>query len=158
MSKLTQGTQIYVLDPSDDSVLAIECATNFNPGGNPKAQIEDTCLESAARTYKPGMATPGQATITINADPTNASHIRLFELSQSSDEADQNLQFAVGWSDGVAPPTVDSNGNFNFPATRTWFAFGGYVSDFPFDFALNAVVTSQVTVQRSGPAQWIPKA
>lgn len=158
MSKLTKGTVIYFLDPADDSVTAIDCATNFNPGGNPKAQIEDTCLESDVRTYKPGLATPGQATITINADPTNASHIRLFELATSNIESEQSLQFAVGWSDGTAPPTADTAGHMNLPNTRTWFTFTGYVSDFPFDFALNSVVTSQVTVQRSGAGNWIAKA
>ncbi|STV76378.1 Uncharacterised protein [Klebsiella michiganensis] len=38
------------------------------------------------------------------------------------------------------------------------FIFQGYVSDFPFDFQANAVVTTSATIQRSGSAVWVPKA
>jgi len=44
------------------------------------------------------------------------------------------------------------------PDTRTWFKFRGYVSDFPFDFSQNTVVTTEVSIQRSGSSQWIKKA
>lgn len=158
MSMLTQGSKLYVIDPENDTVLPIDCVTNFNPGGNPADQIEDTCMEdtSGTRTYKRGLRTPGQAAITINADSRIASHVRLFELSQGID--DTILRWALGWSDGTAAPTVGTDGDFDLPDTRTWFTFGGYVADFPFDFALNALVSSAVSVQRSGPGQWVPKA
>lgn len=159
MSKLAQGTQIYFIDPSTDMVMVIECATSFNPGGNPADQIEDTCLEDFERTYKPGLRTPGTATITLNADPDNDSHVRIYELSQENPPP--NVQWAVGWSDGTSAPgvMVDSNGDtvFDVPDDRTWYLFEGYVSDFPFDFQLNSVVTSDVTIQRSGGAVWARK-
>ncbi|HBU0543056.1 TPA: phage tail protein, partial [Klebsiella pneumoniae] len=44
------------------------------------------------------------------------------------------------------------------PSDRTWFIFQGYVSDFPFDFQGNAVVTTSATIQRSGSSVWVPKA
>lgn len=156
MSKLTQGTQVYFIDPDDLSVIAIDCATSFNPGGNPADQIEDTCLESEVRTYKKGLRTPGAASLTINADPEKASHTRLHELSE--DDTDRNVKFAVGWSDGTAAPTADSDGDWVLPSTRTWFTFDGFVSDFPFDFAANSVVTTSVSIQRSGGSTWTPKA
>ncbi|MDO1979112.1 phage tail tube protein, partial [Escherichia coli] len=62
---------------------------------------------------------------------------------------------------GIAPTEAqDSNGDWDFvlPPTRTWFVFRGYVSDFPFDFAANAVVTSTATIQRSGGSAWIRKS
>jgi hypothetical protein len=159
MSKLTQGTQIYFIDPEDDSVVEIICATDFNPGGNPSDTIDDTCLADTTASSRKGLRRPGQATLTVKADPTNASHLRLFELSNSDAEADQDLHFVVGWSDGIGiPPTVDSNGTFNLPTTRTWYAFDGYVADFPMNFALNTTVEANVTIQRSGPAAWIAKA
>lgn len=156
MSKLTQGTQVYFIDPDDLSVVSIDCATSFSPGGNPADQIEDTCLESDVRTYKKGLRTPGTASLTINADPEKESHIRLHELSE--DDTDRNVKFAVGWSDGTAAPTVDSDGDWVLGAGRTWFTFDGYVSDFPFDFAANSVVTTAVTIQRSGGSTWTPKS
>ncbi|WP_430317155.1 phage tail tube protein [Pseudomonas sp. p1(2021b)] len=161
MSILTQGTQVYALvkpvtGTGPLTVLEVECATAFNPGGSPKEQIEDTCLSSKERTYKPGLRTPGQASLTINADPNNASHIRLHQLSE--EDGDTTVKWAVGWSDGTAAPTLNTTGDdFELPETRTWFVFEGYVADFPFDFAANAVVSTAVSIQRSGGSAWIKK-
>lgn len=161
MSILAQGTQIYALVPpvtgtGPMTVLEVECATTFNPGGAPADSIEDTCLSSLVRTYQKGLRTPGDASLGINADPRNASHIRLHELSEA--DGDTTISWAVGWSDGVAPPTVNTAGDdFELPDSRTWFTFQGYVSDFPFDFASNEVVKSTVTIKRSGGSAWIRK-
>lgn len=158
MSIVAQGTEIFYFNP-DDPTPAIDrvvCATTFSPGGNPADQIEDTCLEDFERSYKPGLRTPGQATMGINADPNNDSHIALHQLSQSNPSP--VLKFAVGWSDGTSAPTLNgTSDDFILPTDRTWFVFEGYVSDFPFDFSQNTVVTSQVTIQRSGGSQWIKK-
>ncbi|URD40652.1 phage tail protein [Pseudomonas sp. BYT-5] len=162
MSILTQGTQVYALvkpvtGTGPLTVLEVECATAFNPGGSPKEQIEDTCLSSKERTYKPGLRTPGQASLTINADPNNASHIRLHQLSE--EDGDTTIKWAVGWSDGTEAPTLNTAGDdFELPETRTWFVFEGYVADFPFDFAANSVVSTAVSIQRSGGSAWIKKS
>lgn len=240
MSILSQGTQIYALvptagNPSIFEVMEIECATAFSPGGNPADQIETTCLSETVRSYMRGLRTPGQATLSLNADPRNASHVRLHQLSE--DDSIESIRWVVGWSDGkgIAPtvgfsgalaaisltdggsgytsaPTVAITGgggtgaaataivsggevtgfnitnpgsgytsaptialtggggsdaaasavlgagdDFVLPPTRTWFLFDGYVSDFPFDFAANAVVTTAATIQRSGGSAWIRK-
>lgn len=158
MSKLTQGTKVYFIDNSGEteSVVAINCATSVNPGGAPADQVEDTCLEDFERSYKPGLRTPGQATIGLAADPDDDGHLTLFEMSQANPP--KETQFAVGWSDGTDEPTIDAQaGGFDLPATRTWFVFSGYVSDFPFDFQQNSVVDSQITIQRSGGSAWVKK-
>lgn len=155
MAILSQGTEIFYIDPADDSVNRVVCATSFSPGGNPADQIETTCLEDFDRSYEPGLRTPGQATMSINADPTNESHLRLHELAESNPSP--TLQWAIGWSDGTDAPTVGSDGTFDLPDSRTWFTFEGYVSDFPFDFAQNTVVTSELTIQRSGGSAWTPR-
>ena len=146
MAKKTQGTQLYVADPATDTLITVGCVTNITGITATRDQIETTCLDSTARTYVAGLAAPGAATFTINFDPTDASHTRLHELYVSGD----TLEFALGWSDGTAAPTVDTNGTFNLPTTRTWIAFDGFITDLPFDFALNTVVTSNVSVQVSG--------
>lgn len=155
MSILTQGTQLYMIDPDDDSVVTIGQVTNFNPGGAPADQIEDTPLESKVRTYKRGLRTPGQATASINTDPNEPSHVRMHELSE--DDNAQDVKFAVGWSDGTEAPTADVDGSFVLPTTRTWFEFSGYVADFPLDFTGNTVVKSEVAIQRSGGSTWTKK-
>ncbi|ABI59709.1 phage tail tube protein [Nitrosomonas eutropha] len=237
MAILTQGTQVFFINPNGSGgreVQEIDCATTFSPGGNPADQIETTCLSATTRSYLPGLRTPGQATLGINADPDNASHIALHGLSQT--DPAPVITFAVGWSDGTQLPTlrvkgtvdsitVTAGGNgytgtptvtitggggsgatatavtdgdavteiiitdpgtgftsaptvtitggsgtgatataaiiaedgINLPTGRTWFVFDGYISDFPFDFASNTVVTSQVTIQRTGGSAWMPK-
>ena len=161
MSVLTQGTQLYVF--ANNAVSEIECITAFNPGSNPADPIEDTCLsERSTRTYKKGLRTPGQSSATLNADPKNASHLMLSNLAESSDQND--LTFAIGWSDGESVPTVaavddpDAVDGLLLPTDRTWYVFKGYVSDFPFDFSANSVVQTTATIQRSGAGVWIPKA
>ena len=156
MSVLTQGTNIYFVHPTTYAVTLVDCATSFSPGGSPSDQIEDTCLEDTTRSYKGGLRTPGQASLGINADPANASHILMHTLSETDPQP--VLQWVVGWSDGTAAPTADTNGNWDgFPTTRTWFSFEGYISDFPFDFTQNTVVTSTVSIQRSGTSTWTAK-
>jgi hypothetical protein len=157
MAILAQGTHVYFIDDSgsDTDLITVECATTFNPGGAPADQIETTCLEDFEREYVPGLRTPGQATLGINADPRNVSHLLMHELSEMNPSP--TLKWAVGWSDGTAAPTVSAGGDFVLPTTRTWFTFQGYISDFPFDFTLNTVVTSTVTIQRSGGSAWAPK-
>ena len=153
MAVKTQGTELYFLDPDTDAVVEVGCVTTITGLTAARDQIETTCLDSNARTYEAGMATPGAASFTINADPNDPSHVRLHELYVAGTKVD----WALGWSDGTAAPTVDSNG-LVLPATRSWINFNGYVSDFPFDFALNAVVTSNLSVQVSDFPVWTPKA
>ena len=58
---------------------------------------------------------------------------------------------------GAAMAVVAASCEFNVPTNRTWNTFDGYVSGFPFNFALNSVVQSAVTIQRSGESFWYPK-
>lgn len=146
MAVKTQGTQLYVIDPDDNSVITVGCVTQITGITATRDQIETTCLDSTARTYVAGMAAPGAASFTVNFDPDDASHSRLHELFVEG----VDLQWALGWSDGTAAPTGASTDGFNLPTTRTWLQFDGFIQDLPFDFALNTVVTSNISVQVSG--------
>ncbi len=152
MAKLTKGTQLYFIDPADDSVTEITGITNHNPGGAPADQIEVTTLTSVAKEFMRGLRTPGAASLEIDADPTNAVHLRLHALAL--DDTVVSVPFAIGWSDGTAPPTVDSDADFVLPSTRTWYQFDAYVADFPFDFSTNSVVKSSISLQRTGVSVW----
>lgn len=153
MSVRTQGTMLWFLDPDSGEPVRVGCVTSINGLTAARDQIETTCLESEARTYEAGMPTPGAATFGINFDPRDPSHVRLHELYREG----VSLQFALGWSDGVAAPTADTAG-LVLPNTRTWIAFDGFVSDLPFDFSLNAVVSSTVSVQVSDFPALAPRA
>jgi hypothetical protein len=153
MAKLTKGTQLYFVDPTSDAVTEITGVTTFNPGGAPSDQIETTTLTSEAKEFMRGMRTPGTATVEVNPDPTNASHVRLHELFV--DDTVTSIPFAVGWSDGTVAPT-ESDGDFDQdPVARTFYYFDGYVADFPFDFSVNSVVKSSISIQRTGEATWV---
>lgn len=153
---LTKGTHLYFIDPADNSLVRVRKVTAFNPGSSPADDVETTDLEETiARQYDKGLQTPGTATGSINANPQEASHVRLHELSVDDDT--NRTQWAIGWSDGTDAPTVDSNGTFNLPTTRTWYTFEGHVTDFPMDFQLNANVVTALTIKRSGPGTWQKK-
>lgn len=146
MAVKTQGTDLYFVDPYDDSITKVGCVTSITGVNAARDQIEVTCLDSAARVYEAGLGAPGAATFGINFDPTDTSHVRLHEIYV----AGTKIEWALGWSDGTAAPTsVDSDGEFVLPATRSYISFNGYISDLPFDFSLNAVVSSSVSVQVS---------
>lgn len=155
MAQKTQGTMLYVIDPVGNEVLEVGCITNISGLDSTLEQIETTCLAADARTYVAGLATPGTATFAINADSQDESHVRLHQLKKSGD----NLQWAIGWSDGIAPPTVDVGPpvGFTLPATRSWITFEGFMNAFSFDFSQNAVVTSSVGIQISGDPDWVQK-
>lgn len=158
MAVKTLGTQLFVIDPDATGgadVLTVECATSIDGIGAARDQIETTCLEDPARTYEAGLPTPGTMTVVINYDPSNESHVRLHELYT----AGTKFEAAIGWGDGTATPTVDSAGLFDLPTTRTFIVLNDtFISDFPFTFNLNAVVTSSVTFQLSGFPTVFPKA
>lgn len=156
----TAGTELYFLDPDDCSVVQVGCPTSLSGLDSIVEQIETTCLESTARTYEAGLATPGTASFTLSLDPQDPSHIRLLELKK----AGATLQWAVGWSDGTGiDPTgaLESGGDdceFTLPTTRTWVTFEGFVNSFAFDWSLNAVVQGTLGVQVSGDPNWVAKS
>lgn len=149
----TQGTDLYVIDPADDSILAVGCVTSIDGIDTALDQIETTCLGDTTRSYEAGLATPGTATFGINTNPQDPSHVRLHALKVSG----VVLKWAVGWSEqpGLAP-TVDTAGDFELPEGRSWLTFEGFMNSYPFAFAQNAVVQSTVGIQVSGEPQLIP--
>jgi len=153
MAVKTQGSELYFIDPDTADVVEVGCVTTLTGLTAARDQIETTCLDSTARTYVAGMATPGQAQFTVNFDPSDASHVRLHELYVEG----VTIDWALGWSDGTAAPTSDSSA-FTTPTTRTFILFNGFLTDVPFEFALNTVVTSNIAVQVSDFPVLVPKS
>lgn len=151
MAMLTQGTELYFLDPEGDVVTKVDCPISITGLGGSREQIPTTCLDSTEAEFLPGFATPGPISITIQFDKDSASHARLLELFQ--DPAQTLVWWAMGLSDGLGvPPTSGDSTGFILPTTRSWFQWEGYVADFPIDVNLNSVYQGTMQVQRSGPA------
>lgn len=238
MSKLSQGTHVFFLDPNDGSPLVtqVKGVTDFNPGGAPATQLNETTLEDLVYTQsRAGLRSPEQASLTINTDEVTSGHYRVFELSEMPQSP--NVLWAVGWSNGTEAPrtggsvgevNVDSGGSgytdatvtlgapddpdgkqatatavvsggeivainvdeagsgydaapdvtisdagsgtgatatatlgdtvFVLPTTRSWLQYEGYVANFPFNFATDSIVNTDVSIQRSGGLKWQKKA
>ena len=154
MAIKTQGTQLFFIDPTSGQPVAVNCSTGISGFSAPRDSIETTCLESDSRSYEPGMRTPGAITLNLNFDPSVASHFRIHQLYVAGV---RDIKFALGWSDSKDAPTVDSNGDFDLPATRTFSVFDGFFVDVPQEFALSAVVTAAVSLQVSGDIVIVPK-
>lgn len=151
----TQGTQLYFIDPQGDEVVAVECVTMIDGLDSTRDDIETTCLEADDREYEPGMRTPSTMSFGLNFDPSKTSHVRIEQLYQ----AGTTLPFAIGLSDGTAPPTVDSTGSaFDTPSSRTFILVSGYFNSFPLPIPLNDVLRSTVGVRLSGPRVFAFKA
>lgn len=146
MAQKTQGTELFAVDPLTGALLIVGCVTSINGVDTTVEQVETTCLSDLARRYVAGLATPGAASFGINVDPADPSHIRLHQLKVLG----ESIEWAIGWSDGTADPTVDSVGMFVLPTTRSWLTFEGFMNSFPFNFEQNNVVQSTVGIQISG--------
>lgn len=154
MAKKTQGTDLYVVDPDDFSLITVGCVTSIDGIDTSVEQVETTCLGDSARSYIAGLATPGTASFGLNTDLEEESHARLHALKI----AGTTLNWAVGWSESSTPPTVDTDGEFVLGTDRSWITFSGFMNSFPFSFQQNSVVQSTIGIQVSGEPVAVAKS
>ena len=152
MAIKTQGTHLYAIDTDGTTVLTVALKSISGVSAS-KEQLETTELDMDARTYVAGLATPGAATFEVQFDPANTTHTTLHTRYKAGDV----LKWAIGWADGTAAPTATA-GAWTLPTTRSFLDFDGYISDFPFQFDLNSIVTSSISLQISGFPTLTPKA
>jgi hypothetical protein len=155
MSIKTQGTHLFFVSPGGaPTIVKLHCPTGITGLGGAADQIDTTCLdETDDKTYTRGLGNPGQVSVPVNFDPQEVSHQDIFDLKASG----ETLQWIVGLSDGVAPPTI-SGSTVTLPADRTSIQFEAYISDFALDIGGNDIVKGTLTLQRSGAVTLTPKA
>src|SRR5690606_7496601 len=149
MSLNVQGSQLYFIDPDDSDggeVIEVGCVTTLDGLTASRDQLDVTCISDEARRFEAGLLTPGAATFAIFFDLDDESHQRMHELYR----AGTTLKWALGFSDGTSDPSgVDSDGDFVLPTSRSFITFDGYISDFPWSFAVGQKVTNNLSVQVS---------
>lgn len=150
----TQGTELFVVDSVSTSVaevLKFSCPTGITGLGGAADQLEDTCLDATEdKTYKRGLGNPGQVNVPFNFIPSNASHQTIMEMKT----AGTVLDWLIGFSDGTADPTLDTDDTWIAPASRTSAEFSAYISDITIDVATNEIVRGTMVLQRSGVVTW----
>lgn len=154
-----QGSELYVLDPTNHTVVKVSCPTNFDMDPGNRDQIELQCISRTERKFRAGMANPGKCTFPLNYEPTDPSHALLRSLYASG----ATTQFAFGYSDGIgiAPTAVqNSAGDYELqgPNTRSWEIFEGYVDGFSRSAPYNGETTVNVSIQISGDVTSVDQA
>jgi len=155
----SQGSGLYFIDkltiPATPAIIKLHCPTGIPAvGAGARAPIDTTCLEETEeQTSVLGLAVPTQMAVPFNFDPRQASHQVLFDLKSNG----ENLEWIVGFSDGVAAPTLVDEAMV-FPVDRTSAKFTAAVADVAIDIATNTIVTGTLTLQRSGKTTWNWKA
>ena len=100
MALKTQGTQLYTIDTETGAVIDVGCVTSIDGIDTTVEQVETTCLAAQVREYMAGLATPGSASFGINFDPSDASHLALWDSFNA--EGQETLTFVIGFGDGTA--------------------------------------------------------
>lgn len=155
MAMKTKGTSLYLIDPRAIALYKFHCPKGIDDPGVTIPEVDATCLDSEGMESDPGMPSTGAVSVTFDFDVAVASHLLLQELIA---EAVKPL-WALGYSDGTDNPTVDSNGEFILPATRSWKNYGpAYVAGLSESFAVNQNVASTMSFKPSGLPVTIPKA
>src|SRR4029077_18752380 len=117
MAVQTKGSEMWVRlqDSNGYNLLKIDCPTGITGLGGAKPQIDVTCLDDTEMRFIAGMANPGTLTVNINFDPSDASHLALWDSFNA--EGQETLTFVIGFGDGTADPTADpTTGVITYPS------------------------------------------
>ena len=151
----TQGTCLYALDNSGspEQVLKISNLTNVDSLGGSAGDIDVTNFDSTAKEYLVGLLDNGTASFGMNLDPDSESHQFLFDNAGGA-----RFKWAVGCSDGTAPPTITGGDTFVLPSTRTWFTFSASIQEATRAFSVDDAIRIQGSLRVSGDITMTPKA
>lgn len=145
-----QGTNVFAFDGTD--ITQLVCVTGIDLGSDSTSKIDKTCLEETkSKSYLPGLSDPGDGSISIKLDPKNESHLKLIEWSEDRKE----LEFFIGASDSIAPPTVVTDA-VALPFGRTFWSYKAALTPAVPTFESDSIVGYQFTMQRSTGVTLLP--
>ncbi|MVW72133.1 phage tail tube protein [Bordetella sp. 15P40C-2] len=153
----TQGTHLFLVDsvttPETPAIVKMACPTGITGmGAGARTQIDSTCLDALVdQESMAGLGAPGTISVPFNFIPKAASHRGILTTLKDSGET---LTWIVGFSDGTSVPTLDSDGDPEWPTQRTAARFQAYITEVVIDVNTNDRVVGTLTLQRSGPVTW----
>ncbi len=156
MPILAKGTQFFMMDPSDDSVVKYHKPQSIPELSAPRTEIDVTSIEDDGPQYLPGPVAPGETAINTNFDPGEASH--MLALSLYKDDDAPIVQWAIGWPGSTTAPTVVGSVFDRTATTRAFTYFTGYVKDLPHAFQVGQFVTGNLLIKRSGAPEFVAVA
>lgn len=146
----TQKTHIFYRTgaASTFAMARVQGVTGFTPSAGAPTPINVTDLDSDATENILGLQDNGTVAYAMNRLPWNdaraaAQNAFLEQL------VGEERRYVIGYSDGTAPPTVDSaTGVITLPATRSYDQFLGSYGGFSTAFAANdaARITANVSI------------
>lgn len=149
----TQKMQYWFIDPDTNQLHRVKQVSNVTPPDQQNDELPATDFDSTSKEFEQGLSDPGQAEFEVNYDLTDDVHYRLDQIKESGD----NFKFAVGYSDGTSAPTVDSNGEFVFPADRSFRWFTGFIKGRTEQAAPNELLRVTYTIRVSGSVTFVNK-
>lgn len=162
MAIKAQKTGLWFQNSTTGVIIKVQCAKSISGLSAARDQAETTCLDEDVRTYEPGLATPGTASVQIDPDPTYTGHKELIALHVTGEK----VNWIVGWSDGTSAPTASvgvtgatiTDGGTGYSGTVTVGASGGTGSGFAGVAVLTGGVVTGITVTTPGTYTVAPTA
>lgn len=153
MSLKTQGTELYILDPtnSGSEVQKIANVTGGSGVGGEAGTIDTTNLSSTAMEFVAGLKDNGTVSFDVNWDPSEASHVDLDALVGGD-----NVRLLIAGSESTTQPSYSSS--YTLPTDRTTIDFTGAVLSFQKDFSTDDIWRGSVSVRVSGAITITPAA
>lgn len=113
---LGKGTEFWVLHGLTPTLTKLSCLKAFDWGDENYDEYDNNCLDNSdVATSDFILGKPGDGSVAIDTDPTNATHLLLLGFADTLEP----IGIYAGYSDGVGVPSL--NGNVvELPDTRSW--------------------------------------
>ncbi|WP_288400245.1 hypothetical protein [uncultured Acinetobacter sp.] len=113
---VSKGTEFWVLHGETPTLTKLNCIKAFDWGDENYNEYDNNCLDNNdVETSDFILGKPGDGSVKIDTDPTNATHLLLLELANSLEP----FVIYAGYSDGTGFPVL-TGGTVEPPPTRSW--------------------------------------
>lgn len=144
----SQKTHIFFIETvteSDPKVQRMVCPTSAeNIGGGSVDRIEVSCLDNEAfKSFLQGLADLEAVNIPFVLKPGEEAHRALFEMRRRA----MTVDWCIALSESEDAPTLNTDGDFELPATRSTFTGPAYIANLVISAAGNDAVRGVLTLQ-----------